>query len=234
MGHAPENTMTSFELACQMGSDFVECDVHLSRDQEVVVMHDERVERTTNGAGLIKDLKVSQLKRLDAGSWFSKKFKGEKVPTLMEVLSWIRHKTSTNRYQMGLCIEIKNDPVRYLNLVEKIAELIEKNEMVSRTVVISYDHGAVKRLKNLLPKIATGILYREPLEDPLNQAAAMKADALFPRNTLVTSSLIKKAHQKGFAVASWVINDPIEMEKFIAYGIDAMATNFPDRLNEIL
>ena len=124
MGHAPENTMASYTLAQHMGAEFVECDVHLSRDKEVIVMHDERVERTTNGAGLIKDLSLKQIKKLDAGAWFARKFKGEKVPTLHDLLSWARHKTSKRGYQMGVAIEIKNEPVRYLEIAERLIEVI--------------------------------------------------------------------------------------------------------------
>src|SRR3989344_286919 len=149
MGHAPENTLASFDLARQMGAEFVECDVHLSADKEVVVVHDERVDRTTDGAGLIKNLKLSQIKKLDAGSWYSKKFKGEKVPSLRELLSWLKHKTSLNKYQMGVAIEIKNEPVRYRDIAERLSDVLTETGMASRVVVISFDHGVVKQLKLL-------------------------------------------------------------------------------------
>src|SRR3989338_7118196 len=177
MGHAPENTMASFDLARHMGAEFVECDVHVSSDKEVLVMHDERVERTTNGAGLIKDLKLSQIKKLDAGSWYSKKFKGEKVPALRELLNWVKHKTSHHKYQMGGAIEIKNEPVRYPDIAERLADVISETGMASRVVAISFDHEVVKQLKSLTPKIATGILYRDPMEDPFKRALSIKADA---------------------------------------------------------
>src|SRR3989338_8852408 len=203
MGHAPENTIASFEVGRQMGAEFVECDVHLSKDKEVIVIHDERVERTTNGAGLIRDLRLSQIKRLDAGSWFSKKFKGETVPTLRELLDWTKHKTSLHKYQMGVAIEVKNEPVRYLDIAERLVEAIAEAGMESRVVVISFDHGGVKRLKILNPKIATGILYNDALEDPIRRAFNMKADALFPLRNLVPQTLVQKAHQSGLAVATW-------------------------------
>lgn len=234
MGHAPENTLSSFDLARQMGAEFIECDVHLSKDKEVIVMHDERVERTTNGAGLIRDLKLSQIKRLDAGSWFSRKFKDEKVPTLRELLEWTRHKTSLHKYQMGVAIEIKNEPVKYPEIAEKLVQVLTETGMDSRVVIISFDHAVLKKMKSINPKIATGILFDEPLKDPIQRAFDMDSDALFPRRNLVTKTLVQKAHQKGIAVATWTVNEPKEMQRIIACGIDAIATNFPDRLNGIL
>jgi len=234
MGHAPENTIPSFDLARQMGAEFVECDVHLSKDKEVIVIHDERVERTTNGTGLIKNLTLSQIKKLDAGSWYSKKFKGVKVPTLRELLNWIKPKTSQNKYQMGVAIEIKNEPIRYPDIAKRLSDVISEMGMTSRVVIISFDFAVIKQLKILNPKLATGILYHEPMKNLFKIAQSVKADALFPRRHLITQELVNTAHKAGLAVATWTVNDPEEMKKLISYKVDAIATNFPDRLNEIL
>src|SRR5919197_4354903 len=88
MGYAPENTLASFELAVEQGADVVELDVHLSRDGQVVVIHDEQLDRTTDGRGLVGDRTLDELKRLDAGSWFDPRFAGQRIPTLHEVLAW--------------------------------------------------------------------------------------------------------------------------------------------------
>ncbi len=234
MGHAPENTFSSFDEGRHMGAEFVECDVHLSKDNEIIVMHDESVDRTTNGAGLIKNLKLSQIKKLDAGSWYSKKFKGERVPTLKELLEWARHKTALNKYQMGVAIEIKNEPVNYPAMAEKLVQAVNEAGMGARVVVISFDHDVLKQIKKIDPKIATGILYSEPLKNPIQRAIDVQADALFPRRTLITQSLVQKAHQKGLAVATWTVNEVPEMKRLLACKIDAIATNFPDRLNKII
>ncbi|OGR85343.1 MAG: hypothetical protein A2901_02695 [Elusimicrobia bacterium RIFCSPLOWO2_01_FULL_54_10] len=228
MGHAPENTFASFELARKMGAEFVECDVHLSKDKEVIVIHDERAERTTSGAGLIKDLRLSQIKKLDAGSWYSKKFKGEKVPALKELLTW------AFKHQLGVVIEIKNKPVRYPGLEKRLSEVIERASMTSRVIAISFDHSAVKRLKSINSGIATGILYDKKMKDPVARAISMKANALFPRRNLVTRSVVEKAHMNGLAVATWTVNEPAEMKKLIACKVDGIATNYPDRLSKIL
>ena len=234
MGHAPENTLSSFVLAQKMGAEFVECDVHLSKDKRCIVMHDEGVERTTNGLGLIRDLTVKQIRNLDAGSWFSRKFKGEKVLTLDELLLWTKKQSSLSGFQLGMAIEIKNEPVRYLAIEENVIGSVVKAGMESRVILISFDHGVVKRAKAANRKIAAGILFDRPLNDPFQRARDVRADALFPRRHLVTRDLVQKAHKKGLAVATWTVNEVREMKKILACGVDAMATNYPDVLNKIL
>ena len=234
MGHAPENTLASFELARKMGAEFVECDVHLTKDNQVVVIHDETVERTTNSSGPVRGFTLKQIKRLDAGSWFSKKFKGEKVPTLEELLTWAKRHTSHKGFQMGVAIEVKNDPVRYSKIAEETVGVVVKTGMVSRVILISFDHAVVKKAKKLNRKIATGILFDKELKDPFKRAKEVGADALFPRRNLVTKPLVQKAHQKGLAVATWTVNEAPDMKKIIRCGADAIATNYPERLNEIL
>ena len=95
MGYAPENTMSAFKTGLKMGADFVECDVHLSKDNKCVVMHDESLERTTSGHGLIRDTLSSKIRKLDAGAWLSKSFRGERVPMLADLLNWARSRTKS-------------------------------------------------------------------------------------------------------------------------------------------
>lgn len=234
MGHAPENTMASFRKAREMGSEFVECDVHISKDGKCIVIHDESVERTTDGQGLIRDLTLSQIRKLDAGSWAAKEFKGERVPTLQDLLLWAKLHTSRRGFQMGIAIEIKNEPVRYDRIEERVIKAVEDCGMESRVILISFDHGVVKRAKAVNSKISAGILYNRSIEDPLRRARELGADALFPRRHLVTKDLVRKAHARGLAVATWTVNDPREMRKLLSYKIDAIASNYPDRLNRIL
>ena len=234
MAHAPENSFASFKLGLEMGADFLECDVHLSKDNQGIVMHDERLERTTNGRGFIKDFNASDIKKLDAGSWHSKKFKGETVPLLEELLLWVKEQKSNLGLPVGLVIEIKNDPIRYLNIEDRVLETVHKTGMAPRVILISFDQGVVKRAKLLDATVLTGILYNEPLEDPCYTARQVAADAIFPRRNLAFQILVEKAHQQKLFMAPWTVNEEKEMQELIRAGVDAMATNFPDRLNKIL
>src|SRR5512136_2058667 len=128
-GHAPENTLASFDLAVEMGVNVVETDVHLSKDGEVVLIHDHTVDRTTNGHGFVKDLTLAELKQLDAGAWFDPRFAGEGVLTLGELLAWAHNR-------VGVAIEIKNGPIYYPGIAEKIIRLLEKHDMARQASLI--------------------------------------------------------------------------------------------------
>src|SRR3981081_1641417 len=114
MGHCPENTFASFERGLELGADWIELDVHLSRDGALMVIHDETVDRTTNGSGLVQEHTLAELKELDAGAWFSPAYGGQRIPTLDEVLVWARARGTI------LDIEIKNAPVYYAGIEEKV------------------------------------------------------------------------------------------------------------------
>lgn len=234
MGHAPENTMASFRLGVEMGVDFVECDVHLSKDGKCVVMHDEKLDRTTNGKGWIKDFSSVEIKKLDAGSWFSKKFSGERPPFLDELLGWAKDQKSRLRLPLGVVIEIKNDKVHYPGIAEKTIRVIKKTGMALRVVLISFDHTVIRRSKEIDPDICAGILFAERLKDPVDKAHQKKADTLFPRRVLINKSLVRQAHENGLGIAPWTVNELSDMKKMIRCGVDAIATNFPDRLAKIL
>ncbi len=233
-GRAPENTMASFMTALRMGADLAECDVHVSKDGKCVVMHDESLERTTNRNGLIRDLKSSQIRLADAGSWAAKKFSDEKVPMLSDLLIWAKNSVSRQGLPFGLVIEIKNDPVRYFEIEKKVAREVLGHGMEERVILISFDHGVVKRAKLFCKKIATGILYDRPLADPVRRAKDVKADAIFPRRNFIAQKLARAAHEAGLAVGTWTVNEVPEMKKILACGVDAVTTNYPDVLNRIL
>jgi glycerophosphoryl diester phosphodiesterase len=139
-GHAPENTFASFDLAVQMGVHAVETDVHLSKDGEIVIIHDHTVDRTTNGHGFVKDLTVEELRRLDAGAWFDARFAGERIPTLAELLAWAHDRVS-------LAIEIKNGPIYYPGIAGKVIRLLREHDMIDQAILISFDHFVMREAK---------------------------------------------------------------------------------------
>ena len=152
MGHAPENTFASFERAIELGVDAIELDVHLTADGEVVVIHDAELHRTTDGDGLVGQKTLAELKTLDAGVRFAPEFAGQRIPTLGEVLAWARGKCV-------LDVEIKGGPWPYDGIEARVVDLIRRHEMVDQTIVISFHHPIVARVKALAPEIATGTLW---------------------------------------------------------------------------
>ncbi len=234
MGHAPENTLASFDLGRRMGADFLECDVHLSKDKKLVVLHDETLDRTTSGTGLVGKLPWSKLKKLDAGAWFHRKFRGQKILTLDDLLAWIKPKRSASGLPLRFVLELKTEYVPYLGIEEAAVKALNKFDMGGRTIVISFNHGSVKRVKILDRALRAGILFHEPLPDLLARVKAMRADGIFPRRHLVTPAMARFARKHKLFLGTWTVNEPDEMKKMVRLGVDAVATNFPDRLAKII
>jgi len=222
-GYAPENTMASFEKGLALGADLIELDVHLSADGHLMVIHDPTVDRTTDGSGYVKEMTLDQLRKLDAGSWYGPEFAGQRIPTLDEVLEWAKGR-------VGLVIEIKNGPVFYPGIEGKVVKALEAHGMEGEVVVISFDHRCVRRVKELQPRIATGILYVGRLADPVAAAKAAMADAIHPQADYLATRDIKEAHQAGLAVSTWVVNDPLRMRGFMEMGVDSIGTDYPNLL----
>ena len=222
MGYCPENTLASFERGLELGADWIELDVHLSRDGELIVIHDETLERTTNGHGLVRDHTLAELKQLDAGE-------GQRIPTLPEVLQWAHARATV------VDIEIKNAPLYYDGIERKVVDAADASGMTDNVIVISFDHPAVKRVKDLEPRIATGVLYAcRPLNAGVDLARSANADALLPQWTHVTREDVRVAHAAGLAVAPWATSDPAVLRQLIEAGVDAVATNHPDIARKVV
>lgn len=222
-GHAPENTIASFELAIEMGADAIECDVHLSRDGQLFVLHDFTVDRTTNGHGLVAQTPSADLHRLDAGSWFGEQFAGQRLPTLAQVLDLARGRAR-------VAIELKQGPVYYPGIEQALAGAIHYAGMAEEVLVISFDHHALLRLREISPEIATGVLYAARPIDAVELARAADAQVLEPQWSMVTAEDVERAHRAGLLVVPWAVDDPAEMSAVLALGVDGLATNYPDRL----
>jgi glycerophosphoryl diester phosphodiesterase len=222
MGHCPENTMASFERGLALGADWIELDVHLSRDDALIVIHDETLDRTTNGHGLVREHTLAELRTLDAGG-------GQRIPTLDEVLAWARERETI------VDIEIKNAPVYYDGIEQRVVTALDRSGMTQQAIVISFDHAAVQRVKSLEPRTTTGVLYTcRPLDGGVAMARAVNADAVLPFWAYVTREDVDTAHAAGLWVAPWATSDAAVMRELIASGVDAIGTNHPDVLRRVL
>ena len=227
MGHAPENTFASFERALELGAGVVELDIHLSRDGQIVVIHDERLERTTDGRGLVGEHSLAELRRLDAGSWFARCFAAQRIPTLDEVLAWARDRTY-------LAIEIKNGPVFYELIEAKLVELLARHRMRERALIISFDHYALRRVRELDDGLLTGLVYACRPVDQVAMAGAAGAGVLQPHWSFVTPEDVATAHAAGLKVNAWATSEPTELRRLLQAGVDAVTTDYPDVLVRLL
>ncbi|MBI3292743.1 MAG: glycerophosphodiester phosphodiesterase [Elusimicrobia bacterium] len=241
MGVAPENTLASFQRGVAQGADFIELDVHLSRDGEAVVIHDDQVDRTTDGQGTVSALSVRELKRLDAGAWFGTAFQGERIPTLLEVLTWARSRRCWDGKPLGVIVELKTIRARIggqkagiLHLVDRVMKTIEQTRMRKRIVVISFDMQLLRAVKRHHPEQSVGWLFSRRWSCPLGRATALHAQVLFPRFNRVSRRLVQAARREGLSVATWTVNTERGMARCLRLGVDAVATNYPGRLRQLL
>jgi glycerophosphoryl diester phosphodiesterase len=222
MGYCPENTMASFERALALGADWIELDVHMTRDSALAVMHDDTVDRTTNGHGLVRDLTIEQLRALDAGD-------GQQVPLLEEVLRWAHEHT------VVVDIEIKNVPQYYEGIESAVVATVEQCAMTEQVIVISFDHRAVRTVHELDARIVTGVLYAgRPVDGGVSLARQAGADALLPQWSYVTPEDVATAHAAGLSVAPWATSDPDALRALIDAGVDGIGTNHPDVLRKLV
>jgi glycerophosphoryl diester phosphodiesterase len=206
--YEPENTMRSFKRAIEMGADMLEFDVRLSRDGHLVIMHDEQVDRTTNGYGLVGEKTLSELKKLDAGN-------GARVPTLEEVIDLAKGKT-------GFVIELKESDTE-----EWVISLIKENGLIEDVFIVSFHQDLLKRVKELEPTIRTGlILHSSP--DPIRLAKECLADAVAPFHDFITRDLVQKAHDNNLILITWVVDSRERAEKLRDMWVDGIVTNKPD------
>jgi len=234
-GEAPENTLASFELALRRGADGIEFDVHLSSDGVPVVIHDARLERTTSGGGPVSALPVSLLRRLDAGSWFNRRYParannryaGLRIPTLAEVLKWIRRRNCL------AFIEIKLAAARYPGIEEKVLEEIERVGAGPLSTIISFDLPTLEQVRRLDSRIALGFDFSRPVL-AIRHASSIGASSLLPHWALATRAAIQRAHQAGFRVIVWDVNPPVLMRRKILDGVDGIITSHPARFTDVL
>jgi glycerophosphoryl diester phosphodiesterase len=221
-GYAPENTLAAFKRAIALGATFIETDLQLSRDARFVAIHDDTVNRTTNGHGKVHDLSLADLRKLDAGSWFGSEFSGERIPTLEEILEFSK----------------KHDVVFYLELKpggswggeHALISALRESDDIARTVVISFDAGILEGLRRIEPTVMTGLLFDGQIDRPLAKAVEVGARQLAVRNDLVTPALLADARKKDLQVVCWTVNHPAHMRLLIEAGVDGIMSDYPDRL----
>lgn len=209
----PENTITSFRSAIELGVDLIECDVHLSRDGELVVIHDHMLDRTTSGSGPVFQLMLDELRQLDAGQ-------GERIPVLSEVCELARGK-------VGLCVELKQLPMPYPDIEDKLVAALRELDMIEQTCVISFDHRSVRRVKEVEPRLQTGVLMASRPVDPVAVLRAARGDIYSPHWGTMDPGLVEDLHAAGGVVGCWTVDDEPGMAWSQRCQPDSVFTNRP-------
>lgn len=210
-GLAPENTLSSFQKAIDFKCDMIELDVRLTKDKRLIVIHDEKVNRTTNGRGLVEKKTLKQIKKLSIK-------KTEEVPTLKEVLNLVKKRVKIN-------IELKGE-----NTAKPLARLIKKSKWpMNSFMVSSFNWPELKKFRKLCPKIKTLILAENKKKDFLKEAREMKVYALNLPLKMLTKEKVKEYQKEGFKIFVWTINKKSDMKKLKLWKVDGITSDYPDR-----
>jgi glycerophosphoryl diester phosphodiesterase len=234
--YAPENTLAAFAKAVDFGADILELDVRQTRDGELVVLHDASVNRTTNGKGRVADLTLEQIKALDAGSWFSPDFVGERVPTLAEVVDATPDFTT-------LLVELKGSPEEYPGMEARVVRFIRQRGIEKRVILKSFERDVLNRLRMLAPDIPRLRIVVSEISflgliigHGVHFGSVFEDDVQYLQHHWfsLTEGFIRKAHDRGYKVFAWDVDDEKRMEELIKKGIDGIETDHPDWTGEIL
>lgn len=212
---APQNTLAAFELAAQQGAHGIELDVHLTRDGQLVVVHDFTVESTTDGTGAVAEMNLAQLKALDAGGWFSSEFAGERIPTLAEVFAAVGDKLLIN-------VEIKSSATGIENAV---VDCVRHHQMEARVLISSFDADVLRRLRPLTD-VPLGYLFGSASQSQLADMASFCV-ALHPWHEQVDADFMQRARELGCLVNVWTVNDPLRACQLEALGVNSIITDHP-------
>jgi glycerophosphoryl diester phosphodiesterase len=216
---APENTIAAFELALEQGADGIELDVHLSADEQPVVIHDFTLERTTDGAGPVSEHTVRELKRLDAGGWRDRRFSGQRVQTLQEVLERFRDRAR-------FWVELKGGSALYPGIEERVVSLLEIYDVVDRALVQSFDHEAIARIRATSREIRVGALVAQaPLDAALLRPGA--ANAICPGAHVLTETVLAEIRGADLECYVWTVNEPAQMDRLVGWGVSGIITDRP-------
>ena len=220
--YAPENTLSAFQLAAKQGAPAIEFDVKLTSDRQVIIIHDQTLDRTTDGSGPVAKQSLAALRELDAGSWKSPEYRGEKIPLLDEVLEAVGKKLYIN-------IELTNYATPFDGLVPVVAALVKKHALQDRIIFSSFLFTNLIAAQRLLPDVPCGQLIDVGRSGWWQRAAAriMRVDAEHPFTADVTPQFVQKAHGRGRRVHVWTVNDPADMRRLYACAVDGIFTDDP-------
>lgn len=221
MGLAPEDTLKAFKIGCESNIDIVECDIHLSQDKQLVVIHDNTLDRTTNGKGWVKDMTLEELKKLDAGD-------GETIPTLDEVVELVMG------YNKKLIIEIKGESWDVVKeTTDHLIKYLQDNKYYDKFLIHSFWHEAVKLIKEKYPQIKTAVIMMLGLSSQkmIELIESANADGASIAYDYISPELVKLAREKNLFLDAWVLDYETTFKKLKEMGVNGLITNHPGKFS---
>jgi glycerophosphoryl diester phosphodiesterase len=220
---APENTLIAYKKAIEMGADYAELDVRQTKDGAVVLMHDKTVHRTTGVKGFVWDFTLEELKQMEAGSWFGEEFRGEPIPTLVEVIRLVKGR-------MKLNIEVKISE-REPGIAQRVVDVLRSEEFSEECIITSFDMETVKLFKSIAPDLKTGLIFDKEYRSDVFEG---NWEVLSSNYELVDAEFMRLARKSGKKIYVWTVNERVEMLRLIDLGVDGIITDKPDLLKSVL
>jgi glycerophosphoryl diester phosphodiesterase len=219
--------MDAYMAAAEAGADGLEVDVQLSKDGVPVLIHDETVNRTTDGEGWVKNLTYEELQTLDAGSWFHDDFSHAKIPSLEALLTWMRDRP------LQLNIELKTGIVDYPGIEQAVIQRVEQYDMIDRVILSSFNHYSLVTVRQLHPTIETAILFMEGLYEPWHYARTVGAQSLHCSLPVAVPKLLTAATEAGTPVRPFTVNEPSHMKALFQAKCAAIITDWPEQALQV-
>lgn len=213
-----ENTMSAFEAAEKANADGLELDVQLTKDGEVVVIHDEKVDRTTSGSGIVKNFTFNEIRKLNANK---KGVKKEPIPSLIEVLEWMQSN------QLVCNIELKNNLLPYEGMEEKVIRLVRKYNLMDRIIISSFNHYSIVLCYRTAPEIETAPLFNERIYMPWVYAQSIRSKGIHPKLASISDEIIQGAMENGVAVRPYTVNKDADINRLLKINCTALITDDP-------
>lgn len=228
-GYYPENTMIAFEKAVEVGCDGVEFDVHFSKDKELVIIHDELLDRTTDGSGFVKDYTLSELKKFDASAKFKDVYGKNEIPTLREYFELVKDlpNFATN-------IELKTGIFEYHGIEEEVLNLIKEYNLIDKVIISSFNHFSVMRMKKLCPEIKCGFLIESWIIDMGAYTKKHGIECVHPLFCNLTEECFNEMKNNNREINTWTVNEVDHIEYVVNLGVDCLIGNYPDRALKVL
>lgn len=227
-GKYPENTMLAFEKAVEIGVDGIELDVHLTKDNELVIIHDEDIKRTCDGEGLVRDMTYEELKRFDASAAFRGVYGFCGIPTLKEYFDLVKDTDIITN------IELKTGVFEYPTIEKRTIDLIKQYGLEDKIILSSFNHYTIKRCEEIAPEIKRGFLTGDWIYDFGKYTAERNVQCCHPWHISLSKAVVDEMHSAGCEINTWTVDEYEDIERLSEMGVDSLIGNFPDRMIENL
>lgn len=227
-GCYPENTMLSFEKAVEAGCEGIELDVHLTKDNQLVIIHDEKIDRTSNQHGFVKDMTYEELCRVDFSYKYTNQFGFQKIPTLREYFEFIKEKDLITN------IELKTGVYEYPGIEKAVYEMICAYNLQNKVIISSFNHNSVMRMKTIAPELECGFLTETWLLDAGSYVSSHKIEAYHPDFHMLTDSELTDLKKHHVKINTWTVNETEDILSMIQKEVDGIISNYPDRVAFLL